>query len=65
MLELKWKPKTDATSSDEEPAKPEKPTPEEVTKLRGIVINFDMEDWMWVNQLFVENRTIFLKWMNS
>ena len=20
---------------------------------------------MWVNQLFVENRTIFLKWMNS
>ena len=65
VLELKWKPKHDATSSDEEPPKPEKPTAEEVTKLRAIVINFDMEDWMWINQLFIENRTIFLKWINS
>ena len=33
ILELKWKPKTDATSSDEEPAKPEKPSDDEICQL--------------------------------
>ena len=66
ILELKWKPKDDITSSDEEAAKkPEKPTPEEVSKMRAIVINFDIESKEWIRLLFIENRDLFFKWMES
>lgn len=39
VFELKWKPKSDKTSSDEEPAKKQsnKLTDEEVTMLRAII----------------------------
>ena len=66
ILELKWKPKDDLTSSDEEAAKkPEKPTPEEVSKMRAIVINFDIESREWLRLLFIENRDLLFKWMES
>ena len=66
VFELKWKPKTDDTSSDEEPAKkPERPTPEEVTTLRSIVIDFSLTERQWFVKLFIENRAIFFKCMET
>ena len=55
VFELKWKPKTDATSSEEEPAKEvEKPTPEEINLLRAIVIDFSLTERQWFVKLFIE-----------
>ena len=65
-MELKWKPKDDKTSSDEEPPKkPEKPSPEEINLMRGIVINFDIQAKEWLRLLFVEHRDLFFRWIES
>ena len=63
ILELKWKPPEDATSSEEEP--PKKPSPDEINLLRSIVINFALSDRDWMQELFVSNRDIWLKWIGS
>ena len=33
--------------------------------LKAIVNNLDLIDHEWMRQLFVENRTVFLKWFSS
>ena len=33
--------------------------------LKAIVNNLDLTDREWMRQLFVENRTVFLKWFSS
>ena len=51
VFELKWKPENEAESSEEEPAKKaenEKPTHEETSKLRNIVIDFEITNREWL-----------------
>ena len=72
IYELKWKPKDDAVSSDEEPKKkdedkekeekPEKPTPEEISTLRALLCDFETEEKEWLTKMFVEKRDIVLRW---
>ena len=63
VFELKWKPKSDKTSSDEEPPKKDdKPTNEEIATLRSIVES-EMAPREWLAKLLIENRESLVKWI--
>lgn len=63
VYELKWKPKDDPESSDEELKKEvEKPTQEEISMLRALLADFEKTEEEFLLSLFVEKRDIFRKW---
>jgi len=66
ILELKWKPKTDASSSDEEPPKkqPEKLTEEELALLRSVVSG-ELSGIDWLKKIFGEHRKLYLRWQTT
>ena len=66
ILELKWKPKDDPESSDEEPPKKDegKPTDEELATLKSIV-DGELPPPEWLKKLFVEHRKLYIRWQES
>ena len=63
VFELKWKPKEDASSSEEE--SPERPSDEELANLKAIVVDESLQPRDWLKRLFIEHRKSFFKWNGS